>query len=439
MCGIVGIFDRTGERPIDRDLLNRMNETQFHRGPDEGGLYTEPGLGFGHRRLSIIDLSAGQQPMQSADGNVVLVYNGEVYNFHDLRKELEGLGHVFKTTCDTEVVLAAWQAWGEACVQRLRGMFAFAIWDKRRQSLFLARDRLGIKPLYYAPVSDGQVLFGSELKALKCHPQCPQQIDRTAVEDYFAFRYVPEPKTIYEGVYKLEPGYTLTLIRGQTDCQPRRYWDVQFNVQASGAQQDIAHELIERLREAVGIHMVSDVPLGAFLSGGVDSSAVVATMAGLSSRPVNTCSISFGDPAFNEAGYAQMVADRYGTAHRTELVQSDTFDLVDRLAGLYDEPYADSSALPTYRLCQLARRHVTVALVGATAGMRTWPGIRVIGGTSRKTACGGCYRTYCVGRWWACLAGCVRMRSGFPEPFRRRRPCSRLPANRWKVTSIAWP
>ncbi len=364
MCGIVGIFDSLSTRPIDGALLGRMNESQIHRGPDAGGLHVEPGLGLGHRRLSIIDLAGGRQPMHSADGNAVLTYNGEIYNFRQLRKELEPLGHAFHTTSDTEVLLAAWQAWGEACVERLRGMFAFAVWDRPRQTLFLARDRLGIKPLYYALLPDGQVLFGSELKALRCHPQCPAEIDPTAVEDYFGFGYIPEPKSIFRHVFKLEPGHTLALTRGQTGCRPRRYWDVRFDTQTSGSERDLTAELIERLREAVGLHMVADVPLGAFLSGGVDSSAVVAMMAGLSEQPVNTCSIAFGDPAFNEAGYAHLVAERYGTAHRVEQVDPDAFDLVDRLSGLYDEPYADSSALPTYRLCELTRRHVTVSLSG---------------------------------------------------------------------------
>ena len=215
MCGIVGIFDIHGNGEIDRELLSRMNESQFHRGPDEGGLHAEPGLGFGHRRLSIIDLSSGQQPMHSQDGNVVLTYNGEVYNFLELRHELEALGYVFRTHCDTEVILYAWQAWGESCVERLRGMFAFAIWDRVQQALFLARDRLGIKPLFYTELSNGQLIFGSELKSLKVHPLLPKNIDPTAIEDYFGFGYIPDPKTIYQNVYKLEPGYCLSIKRGQ--------------------------------------------------------------------------------------------------------------------------------------------------------------------------------------------------------------------------------
>jgi asparagine synthase (glutamine-hydrolysing) len=364
MCGIVGIFDIQASSDVDRNLLSRMNESQFHRGPDEGGLHTEPGLGFGHRRLSIIDLSSGQQPMHSQDGNVVLTYNGEVYNFPELRQELEVLGYSFRTHCDTEVILYAWQAWGEACVDRLRGMFAFAIWDRPRQTLFLARDRLGVKPLFYAELTNGHFIFGSELKALKLHPLLPRALDASAIEDYFGFGYIPDPKTIYRDVYKLEPGYCLTIKRGQKAWRPRQYWDVKFQANSSYTVAAAGEELIERLQEAVKIRMMADVPLGAFLSGGVDSSAVVALMAGLSADPVNTCSISFGDPQFNEAQFAAQVAERYHTAHRTEQVDPDDFSLIDQLSGLYDEPYADSSALPTYRVCELAKKQVTVVLSG---------------------------------------------------------------------------
>ncbi|NOT12184.1 MAG: amidotransferase 1, exosortase A system-associated [Methylococcaceae bacterium] len=364
MCGIVGIFDLREKREINRDLLSRMNETQFHRGPDEGGLHTEPGLGFGHRRLSIIDLSSGQQPMISRDKNTILTFNGEIYNFQELRKELEALGYVFDTHCDTEVILYGWQAWGEACVDKLRGMFAFAIWDRDRQTLFMARDRLGVKPLYYAELASGQFIFGSELKSLKEHPDLPRQLDQTAIEDYFGFGYVPDPKTIYKNVHKLEPGHCLTIQRGTNSYRPRQYWDVQFNPRPAQDLKQTEEELIERFREAVKIRMVADVPLGAFLSGGVDSSAVVAMMAGLTPDPVNTCSISFGDPAFNESKFAAQVAERYHTAHRVEQVDPEDFSLIDQLAGLYDEPYADSSALPTYRVCELAKKQVTVVLSG---------------------------------------------------------------------------
>ena len=364
MCGIVGIFDSRGRREIDRALLDRMNESQFHRGPDEGGLHLEPGLGLGHRRLSIIDLSSGRQPLYNEDGTVVVVFNGEIYNFQELVPELIRLGHVFRTRCDTEVIVHAWEQWGEACIERFRGMFAFALWDQKKQTLFMARDRLGVKPLYYAGLKDGVIIFGSELKSLLVYPDLNREIDPLAVEEYFAYGYVPEPRTIFKGAFKLPPGCVLSVSRRGKLPQPKEYWDVPFKPGPPMTDGEAQEELIRRLREAVKLRLISEVPLGAFLSGGVDSSAVVAMMAGLSEEPINTCSISFGDPAFNESAYARQVADRYGTRHRVEQVDNDDFDLVERLASVYDEPYADSSAIPTYRVCELARKDVTVALSG---------------------------------------------------------------------------
>jgi len=364
MCGFAGIFDARGASSIDRALLCRMNESQHHRGPDEGGLHLEPGVGLGHRRLSIIDLARGQQPLFNEDGTVVVVFNGEIYNFQVLMAELQSLGHVFRTRSDTEVIVHAWEAWGEDCVRRFRGMFAFALWDRRQQTLFLARDRLGVKPLHYARTSEDVWLFGSELKSLLAHGALARDIDPQAVEEYFALGYVPEPRTIYASALKLPPGHTLTLRRGEPAGQPRRYWDVRFTDRDPIAVQDAQAELLERLKESVRLRLISEVPLGAFLSGGVDSSAVVAMMAELSPEPVNTCSISFADPAYDEAAFAQQVANRYATRHFVDRVESDDFVLIDTLAALYDEPYADSSAIPTYRVCQLARRHVTVALSG---------------------------------------------------------------------------
>lgn len=364
MCGIAGILDLRSDRDIDRDLLARMNQSQFHRGPDEGGQHFEPGLGLAHRRLSIIDLSSGQQPMFNGDRSVCVTFNGEIYNFMALRKELEASGYIFKTHCDTEVIVHGWSAWGEACVEKFRGMFAFAVWDRHQRSLFLARDRLGIKPLFYSLLPDGHFIFGSELKVLKCHPGLPQKIEPTAIEDYFALGYIPEPKTIYQGVYKLHPGHTLTVRAGQESAQPRQYWDIPFQPIQFDSEQALQEELVERLREAVGIRMIAEVPLGAFLSGGVDSSAVVAMMAQLQSEPVNTCSIGFNATGFDESIYAQRVADQFGTRHHVKTVDADDFELIDKLAALYDEPFADSSALPTYRVCQLAKERVTVALSG---------------------------------------------------------------------------
>lgn len=364
MCGIAGIFDLDGERPIDRALLAAMNERQHHRGPDETGLHLEPGIGLAHKRLSIIDLASGQQPLFNEDGSVAVVFNGEIYNFVELMPELQALGHVFRTHCDTEVIVHAWEQWGEQCVDRFRGMFAFALWDRNRRTLFLARDRFGVKPLFYALLPDGQFLFGSELKVLTAHPGFARVLDPLAVEDYFAYGYIPEPRTIYRDCFKLPPGHTLTLRRGAPLPPPRQYWDIPFRPVGPVSLADAQEELVERLREAVKIRLMAEVPLGAFLSGGVDSSAVVAMMAGLSAEPVNTCSIAFSDPAFNEAAFAQQVARRYHTHHHVETVDADDYDLIDRLAGLYDEPFADSSALPTYRVCELAKRHVTVALSG---------------------------------------------------------------------------
>ncbi|SHH41634.1 asparagine synthase (glutamine-hydrolysing) [Massilia sp. CF038] len=353
-----------GGREIDRALLNRMNEAQFHRGPVEGGLHLEPGVGFGHRRLSIIDLASGQQPLFNEDHSVVVVFNGEIYNFQALMAELQGLGHTFRTHCDTEVIVHAWEQWGEACVPRLRGMFAFTIWDRNAQVLFMARDRLGIKPMHYAFLPDGMLAFGSELKTLLCLPNLSREIDPRAVEDYFAYGYVPEPRTIFTSALKLEPGHTLTLKVGQSAPAPKKYWDVPFTPHAPMRDEEMEAELVTRLREAVSSHLIADVPLGAFLSGGVDSSAVVAMMAGLSKEPVNTCSIAFNDPRFDESEYASQVAAQYKTDHHRETVESDDYGLVDTLASLYDEPYADSSAIPTYRVCELARKRVTVALSG---------------------------------------------------------------------------
>ncbi len=364
MCGIAGLFDTRGKRDFDRTLVARMNDIQFHRGPDEGGYHFEPGVALAHRRLSIIDVSTGQQPLFNEDGSVCVVFNGEIYNYQELVPELEALGHVFHTRSDTEVIVHAWEAWGEASVQRFRGMFAFALWDRNRGTLFLARDRLGVKPLHYALLADGTLIFGSELKVLMQHPGLDRRIDPLAVEEYFALGYVAEPRTIFAGARKLGPAETLCVRRGQPVPEPKSYWDLHFTLDSPLSLADAQVELTERLRESVRLRMISEVPLGAFLSGGVDSSAVVATMAGLSAEPVNTCSIAFDDPAFNESEFAGMVAERYRTRHYVETVKSDDFDLIDTLAALYDEPYADSSAIPTYRVCQLARKKVTVALSG---------------------------------------------------------------------------
>jgi asparagine synthase (glutamine-hydrolysing) len=382
MCGITGIFDTRSGSAISHAVLQRMNDSQQHRGPDEGSLHLEPGLGFGHRRLSIIDIATGQQPLFNEDGSVVVVFNGEIYNYQSVMLELQQAGHVFKTKSDTEVIVHAWEQWGDKCVDRFRGMFAFALWDRNKQTLFMARDRLGVKPMYYAVLDNGVLLFGSELKSLMAYQasggqgaQLRRDIDPLALEEYFALGYVAEPRTIFKQARKLPPAHTLVIRRGEPVGEPRRYWDVRFTLDSPITEQEASEEFVRRLQESVRLRMIAEVPLGAFLSGGVDSSAVVQAMAGLSTTPVNTCSIAFDDPAYNESEFAKMVADRYATNHRVETVKSDDFGLIDTLAKLYDEPYADSSAIPTYRVCQLARKHVTVALSG-DGGDETFGGYR---------------------------------------------------------------
>ena len=364
MCGIAGLFDTRGLRDFDRGLVERMNDSQLHRGPDESGFHFEPGVAMAHRRLSIIDLSTGQQPLFNEDGSVCVVFNGEIYNYQSLVPELQALGHVFRTKSDTEVIVHAWEEWGEQCVHRFRGIFAFALWDRNQAVFFLARDRLGVKPLFYTLLEDGTLAFGSELKVLKQLQALDRRIDPFAVEEYFGLGYVAEPRTIYRGAKKLGPAETLLVRRGEQIAPPKSYWDIRFTLDQPLSIEEATEELVVRLRESIRLRMISEVPLGAFLSGGVDSSAVVALMAGMSDQPVNTCSIAFDDPVFNESEFAQKVADRYRTRHFVETVRSDDFDLIDILAALYDEPYADSSAIPTYRVCQLARKHVTVVLSG---------------------------------------------------------------------------
>ncbi|MEM8800090.1 MAG: XrtA/PEP-CTERM system amidotransferase [Pseudomonadota bacterium] len=364
MCGIAGIFDTKGVAPIARADLELMNARQFHRGPDEGGIFEGPGIGLAHRRLSIIDLSHGQQPMASTDQQTVVCFNGEIYNFRELRADLEALGHRFRTNCDTEVLLEAWRAWGEDCVRRLRGMFAFAIWDERTHVLFLARDRLGIKPLFYHIDGAGVFRFASEMKAIEALIDTPRTIEPRALDDYLAYGYVPDPQCFFAGFQKLAPAHTLTIERGKPVPQPKRYWDLRFVPRHNLKLEDAEEELRVHMDEAVRLRMVADVPLGAFLSGGVDSSAVVASMAKAIETPVNSCAIEFDDPRFNEGDFADQVAAHCGTAHWKRVVRADDHSLVETLADLYDEPFADNSAMPTYRVCELARERVIVALSG---------------------------------------------------------------------------
>jgi len=365
MCGISGLVYLQSERLCERSLIERMNNSITHRGPDEAGIHIEPGVALGHRRLSIIDIATGQQPLFNEDRSVAVVFNGEIYNFRELASELQQAGHRFRTHSDTEVIVHAWEEWGAHCVTRFRGMFAFAIWDRNKKQLFLARDRLGIKPLYYTLLDDGQFLFGSELKVLLAHPGLPRDFDPLAIEDYFTYGYVPEPRSILRGVHKLEMGNTLLIKQTQRRLpDPQRYWDIPFSPVATGSFEDTQLELIERTREAVQSRLVAEVPLGAFLSGGVDSSAVVSLMSGELQEPIKTCAIGFDVPDYDESAFARQVANRYHTDHRLEVLKAQQLDLVDRMPTLFDEPFADSSAMPTYRVCEAARQRVTVALSG---------------------------------------------------------------------------
>lgn len=363
MCGIAGIVTATGAH-ANAALLERMGEALVHRGPDQGGCITLPGIGLAHRRLSILDPNTGRQPMQSPDQRYTLVYNGEIYNYQPLTEELKKKGYTFDGHCDTDTLLAAWQAWGAGCVTRLRGMFAFAIWDAAERRLFLVRDRIGIKPLYYGFTSDGDLVFGSELKALLVHPRLVRELEPRAIETYLALGYVPDPYCIFKNVYKLAPGHTLNYDARNKTSKSHSYWDIPFADNGGAVSQHMATELRQRLDEAVRMRMIADVPLGAFLSGGVDSSAIVSLMATASPDPVSTCAIGFDTNKFNETHYAQQVAERYNTRHRTYQVAADDFALLPALGQAYDEPFADSSALPTWRVCELARQQVKVVLSG---------------------------------------------------------------------------
>lgn len=364
MCGIAGIFHCGVPKPVDPGRIVRMCDAIAHRGPDGSGVWTGAGIGLGHRRLSIIDLEGSPQPMHSADGDAVIVFNGEIYNFRELRRELEGQGAVFRTDGDTEVILAAWQLWGVDCLDRLNGMFAFALYDLKRKELLLARDRLGVKPLFMTELSDGSLAFASELKGLLVHPLLRREADTRAVEDYMTWGYVPDHRSILKGVEKLPAGHFRLLKHGTPPASPRQWWDVDFSNRKKGNIADLSAELLHHMRDGVTSRMQADVPLGAFLSGGVDSSSVVALMSEATQNPVTTCSIGFDVAALDETGYAEAVAKQFGTDHHSRIVDPNDFYAIDRLVQIYDEPFADASALPTLRVCELAREHVTVALSG---------------------------------------------------------------------------
>ena len=374
MCGIGGIFDLAAPSSIDQPLLKRMADAIAHRGPDGEGFFFGPGVGLANRRLSIIDVAGGQQPIFNEDESVCLVYNGEIYNYRELAAELSAAGHRFRTHCDTETVVHGWEQWGSDCVRRFRGMFGFALYDGRSETLFLARDRLGKKPLYYSVIGGRYLIFGSELKCLLVHPRFEKHLLHEAVDDFFAFGYVPDPLSIYRDVRKLPPGHVLEIRRGKPMPQPVEYWRPRFSsrpIEEAAA----AEELISRLDEAVRIRLMSEVPLGAFLSGGVNSSGVVASMARQSSGAVRTFALGFGQGGTDELSFARRVAKLYGTDHHERTVEAEPLAEYRRQAAIFDEPFADDSSVPTYEVCRLARSRVTVALSG-DAGDEMFAGYR---------------------------------------------------------------
>ena len=362
MCGITGFVDFGGHaRDAAQVRVKKMADTLVHRGPDEEGFYVDDYVALGHRRLSIIDLSSGQQPMSAADGKVQIVFNGEIYNFMEIRAELEARGHRFKTHCDTEVILIGYLEWGENCVDRLNGMFAFAIWDARNKRLFLARDRVGKKPLYYYR-KGSQVAFASELKALQAGGHFSEAVDPESLDCYFTFGYIPAPRTIYRDVRKLQAARCLT-ISGSAERE-RQYWRLSFSDPIARPINEAVDEFEALLDDAVKCRLMSEVPLGAFLSGGIDSSLVVSSMVRQTQRSVITNSIGFEDRRLNELPAASAIAAYLKTEHHEFVVEPMATDVLEKIAWHFDEPFADSSAVPTWYACEMARRTVTVALSG---------------------------------------------------------------------------
>src|SRR5580765_5065407 len=360
MCGIVGIVRNDGKE-VDKDLLGRMCDAIRHRGPDDDGFYVNGSVGLAMRRLAIIDLKSGQQPIHNQDSSAWIVFNGEIYNYLELREKLEKLGHKFYTNSDTEAIVHAYDQYGVDCPKHLRGMFAFAIWNERTQELFLARDRVGKKPLLYALVN-GQLVFGSEFSAILLHPDVSKEIRPEAIDCYLSFMCVPAPLTAYRAIKKLEPGHSLRWRKGEVKTE--RYWQPDFSKKLDISEEEAGERTIEILRDAVKVRLMSEVPLGAFLSGGIDSSAVVALMSQESSEKVKTFSIGFEEQDFSELHHARRVAEHVGADHHEFIVRPDALEVLPILVEHYGEPYADSSAIPTYYVARETRKHVTVALNG---------------------------------------------------------------------------
>ena len=361
MCGICGVFNIGTGEPVPVPLLKKMADTITHRGPDDEGFFSDGPVGLAHRRLSIIDVEGGHQPQTNENQSVWVVFNGEIYNFQELRDFLLKKGHTFKTRSDTEVIVHLYEEKGEECFKYLRGMFAIALWDSQKRQLILARDRVGKKPLFYAHTRE-KVVFGSEMKAVLAVPEVSRGIDLTALSDYFSLLYVPSPKSIFEAVRKVLPGhYVVISERGLRD---EEYWDIDFSQTVLKSENAWCEQLMEAYYEAVKLRLISEVPLGAFLSGGIDSSSVVALMSKITGKPVITSSIGFQEKEFDELDYARQVATQFQSQHYEQVVRPDAVGITEKLAWYYDEPFADSSAVPTYYVSKLAREHVTVALSG---------------------------------------------------------------------------
>ncbi|MCH8957260.1 asparagine synthase (glutamine-hydrolyzing) [candidate division KSB1 bacterium] len=360
MCGICGVtyFDR--ERNVSELEVKGMCDVIRHRGPDDQGWITKGNYGIGMRRLSIIDLFTGRQPIANEDGSIWIVFNGEIYNHMELRDELVKKGHTFQTKCDTEAIVHAYEEYGEDCPKKLNGMFGFAILDQKKQTLFLARDRLGIKPLYYYNDS-GKFAFGSELKSILQVENIPREVDKRALDIFLTFEYIPSPYSIFEGIRKLPPGHSLTLKDGRITI--KEYWDLRFDEKET-PEDELCEQLLDLFQDAVKIRLMSDVPLGAFLSGGIDSSAIVAMMSRVMDRPVKTFSIAFKEDTYNESPYAQQIANRFNTEHHVEVIEPNALELTEKLVGFLDEPFGDFSIFPTYLVSKMARKHVTVSLSG---------------------------------------------------------------------------
>ena len=361
MCGIAGIWNYKTGQAVEMSRLRLITDLLAHRGPDGDGYHTANSLGLGHRRLSIIDIEGGRQPMCNEDASVWIVFNGEIYNYPQLRHELAGRGHTFKTNSDTEAIVHLYEEYGEGCFEKLRGMFALALWDARKQQLLLARDRIGIKPLFYGVGRQG-IVFGSEIKCIKASGLVDLAIDSSAIADLFTFFYIPGPKTIYRNVHSLNPGSYLRV--DANGIHERKYWDLQPGYLMLSKEAEYEERLVTILKESVKSHLLSDVPVGAFLSGGVDSSAIVAFMSGFSAQPLMTCTIGFAEEEYNELPRARTVAQKFGTLHQERMVEPEPAKLLTRLAALYDQPFPDHSSIPTYYVSELARQRGKVVLSG---------------------------------------------------------------------------